>query len=159
MVKEIYIKRDLRLTKEGQGFYCSQVFIINGVLPKPPLEPLLRMGEPVYILERQDVAIPTGNYPIAKDYLGKFQWGKLLNVPNKENIEFHVGNRLSNTKGCLLLGVGFDKNRLYKDDDLIVLHSGDTCDFFINDFLLNDEQNKKTKKVEQNEVIGHITIA
>ena len=159
MVKEIYIKRDLRLTKEGQGFYCSQVFIINGVLPKPPLEPLLRMGEPIYILERQEVAIPTGKYPIVKDFIGKFQWAKLLNVPNKEDIEFHVGNRLDNTEGCLLLGVGFDENRLYEDDDLIVLDSGNTCDFFINDFLLNDEEKKQTKKVEQDQIIGHITIA
>lgn len=162
-MKEIYIKRFLRHTKEGQGFYCSQVFIINGgldkrILDNRVLEPLLRMGEPVYILERQKVAIPTGKYPIAKDYLGKFQWAKLLNVPNKENIEFHIGNRLSNTEGCLLLGVGFDENKLYKDDDLIVLDSGNTCDFFINDFLLNDEEKKQTKKVKQNEVIGHITI-
>ena len=106
MVKEIYIKRLLRHTKEGQGFYCSQVFKINGKLSKTPLKPLLRMGEPVYILEKQEVAVPNGNYPIAKDFTGKFQWGKLLNVRNKENIEFHVGNKLSNTKGCLLLGYG-----------------------------------------------------
>lgn len=167
-MKEIYIKRFIRHTKEGQGFYCSQVFIINGGLDDPvkePLlrdpvkEPLLRMGEPVYILERQDVAIPTGSYPIAKDFTGKFQWAKLINVPNKNNIEFHVGNRLSDTEGCLVLGVGFDENRLYENDDLIVLDSGNTCDFFINDFLLNDEQNKQTKKVEQDQIIGHITIA
>ena len=157
-MKEIYIKRDLRYTKEGQGFYCSQVFKINRELSKSPLEPLLRMGEPIYILERQEVAIPTGKYAIAKDFTGKFQWAKLLNVPNKEDIEFHVGNRLDNTEGCLLLGVGFDENRLYEDNDLIVLDSGNTCDFFINDFLLNDEDKKQTKKVNQDEVIGHINI-
>ena len=158
-MKEIYIKRLLRHTKEGQGFYCSQVFKLNSGLDECVLKPLLRMGEPVYILERQKVAIPTGKYPIAKDYLGKFQWAKLLNVPNKENIEFHIGNRLSNTEGCLLLGVGFDENKLYKDDDLIILDSGDTCVWFVNDFLLNDEEKKQTKKVKQDEVIGHITIA
>ncbi len=154
MVKEIYIKRDLRHTKEGQGFYCSQVFIINRELSEPVLEPLLRMKEPVYILERQDVAIPTGNYPITKDFTGKFQWAKLFN-----DIEFHVGNKLSDTEGCLLLGVGFDENRLYEDDDLIILDSGNTCDFFINDFLLNDEDKKQTKKVKQDQLIGHITIS
>lgn len=160
MVKEICIKRDLRHTKEGQGYFCSQVFIINEeLLSKRVLEPLLRMGEPVYILERQDVAIPTGNYPIVKDFTGIHQWGKLLNVPNKKNIEFHVGNKLSDTEGCLLLGVGFDENRLYEDDDLIVLDSGNTCDFFINDFLLNDEDKKQTKKVKQGQLIGHITIS
>ena len=158
-MKKIYIKRNLMMTKEGQGFYCSQVFEIGNEPIKYALKPLLRMGEPIYILERQEVAIPTGKYPIAKDFTGKFQWAKLLNVPGRKNNEFHVGNRLSDTEGCLLLGVGFDENRLYEDDDLIVLDSGNTCDFFINDFLLNDEQNKQTKKADQDEIIGYITIA
>ena len=158
-MKEIYIKRDLRHTKEGQGFYCSQVFEIGNEPIKYASKPLLRMKEPVYILERQEVAIPTGVYPIAKDFTGKFQWAKLLNVPDRKNNEFHKGNRLSDTDGCLLLGVGFDENRLYEDDDLIVLDSGNTCDFFINDFLLNDEKNKQTKRADQDEIIGYITIA
>jgi len=158
-MKKIYIKRNLMMTKEGQGFYCSQVFEIGNEPIKYALKPLLRMGEPVYILERQEVAIPIGVYPIAKDYVGKFKWAKMLDVPNRRNIEFHVGNKLNDTEGCLLLGVGFDENRLYEDDDLIILDSGNTCDFFINDFLLNDEQNKQTKKAEQDEIIGYITIA
>jgi len=156
MVKEIYIKRILRHTKEGQGFYCSQVFEIGNEPIKYVSKPLLRMGEPVYILERQEVAIPNEKYPITKDFTGNFQWAKLLNT---QNIEFHVGNRLSDTEGCLLLGVGFNENRLYEDNDLIILDSGNTCDFFINDFLLNDEQNKQTKKADQDEIIGYITIA
>jgi hypothetical protein len=158
-MKKIYIKRHLRHTKEGQGFYCSQVFKIGNEPIKYALKPLLRMGEPVYILERKEVAIPTGNYPIAKDFTGRFEWAKLLNVPNREHIEFHKGNKLRHTDGCLLLGVGFNENELYEDDDLIILDSGNTCDWFINDFLLNDEQNKQTKKVDQDEVIGYITIA
>lgn len=159
MVKEIYIKRILRHTKEGQGFYCSQVFEIGNEPIKYVSKPLLRMGEPVYILEKQEVAIPNEKYPITKDYIGKFQWAKILDVPNRRNIEFHVGNSLNDTEGCLLLGVGFDENRLYENDDLIVLGSGNTCDFFINDFLLNDEQNKQTKKADQDEIIGYITIS
>jgi hypothetical protein len=159
MVKEIYIKRFLRHTKEGQGFYCSKVFIINGGLSKPVLEPLLRMGENVYILERQEVAIPTGKYAIAKDFTGRFQWATLLNVPNKEYIEIHKGNYLESTDGCLLFGVCYDENKEYSNEDSIIKYTEDTCDWFINDFLLNDEQNKQTKKVKQDEVIGHITIA
>jgi hypothetical protein len=158
-MKKIYIKRNLMMTKEGQGFYCSQVFEIGNEPIKYASKPLLRMGEPVYILERQEVAIPTGKYPITKDFTGRFQWATLLNVPNKEYIEFHKGNKLKHTEGCLLLGVGFDKNRLYEDDDRIILHSEKTCNFFINDFLLNDEQNKQTKKADQDEIIGYITIA
>ena len=110
-------------------------------------------------MERQEVAIPTGKYPIAKDFTGRFEWATLLNVPNREYIEFHKGNKLKHTEGCLLLGVGFNENKLYGDDDRIILHSEKTCNFFINDFLLNDEQNKQTKKAEQDEIIGYITIA
>jgi hypothetical protein len=115
-MKKIYIKRNLMMTKQQQGFYCSQVFEVGNEPIKYALKPLLRMGEPVYILERQEVAIPIGVYPIAKDYIGKFQCAKILNVPNRKNIEFHVGNKLDDTEGCLLLGVGFDENRLYEDD-------------------------------------------
>ena len=147
------------MTKGRQGFYCSQVFEIGNEPIKYASKPLLRMNEPIYILEKQEVAIPNGNYPIVKDFIGKFQWAKLLNIPNKKNIEFHIGNRLNDTEGCLLLGVGFNENRLYEDSDLIILDSRNTCNFFINDFLLNDEKNKQTKKVNQDEVIGYLTIA
>jgi len=158
-MKEICIKRILRHTKEGQGYFCSQVFKINGGLDKSVLEPLLRMGNPLFTLERQEVAIPIGRYPLGADFTGKHQIVKVLNVPNRKNIEIHAANYLSETSGCLLLGQNYNENKQYGDKDIIINKSQDSCNWFKFDFLLNDEDKKQTKKVEQDEVIGHITIS
>jgi hypothetical protein len=159
MVKEIYIKRDLRHTKEWQGFFCSQVFIINGGLSDPVLDLLLRNNKPLFLLERQEVVIPKGKYPLGADFTGIHQIAKVLNVPNRSNIEIHAGNYLSETSGCLLLGQNYNDNKHYSNQDIIINESKNSCNWFRDDFLLNDEQNKQTKKVKQDEVIGHITIA
>tara|TARA_R100001591_G_scaffold85401_1_gene91788 strand:- start:1428 stop:1910 length:483 start_codon:yes stop_codon:yes gene_type:complete len=159
MIKEIYIKRLLRHTKEGQGFYCSQVYQINeGMLSKKPLAPLSRMGNPLFILERQKVAIPIGRYPLGADFTGTHQWVKILDVPKRFNIEIHAGNYLRNTNGCPLLGQNYDENKQYSNEDIIINESQNSCDWFKFDFLLNDENKKQTKKVKQDEVIGHLTI-
>lgn len=158
-IKDIYIKRILRHTKEGQGFFCSEVlYQINKGLSKAPLKLLERNNRPVYILERQEVAIPTGEYPILKDFTGKYQWATIGGVPNRKNVEIHKGNFLESTDGCLLFGVCYDKNKEYSNEDLIIKYTEDTCNWFVNDFLLNDEENKQTRRVEQDEVIGRITI-
>jgi hypothetical protein len=157
--KQIYIKRSLKLTKEGQEFYCSQVFQISDGLENPPKKPLLRSGKAVYILERKELAIPKESYSIKKDFTGKYQWAKIADVPKRNNIEFHKGNKLKDTIGCLLLGVGFEENTSYKNNDNIVLESEATCNWLINDFFLNDEKKKQTNKAEQDDIIGYITIA
>jgi len=154
-MKEIYIKRLLRSTKEQRGFYCSQVYQINKGLSKL----LLRNNKPVFLLEKEKVAIPTGQYSLARDYKGKHQFLKVLNVPNRCNIEIHAGNYLRDTIGCLLLGQNYDENRQYGNQDIIINESLDTCNWFVNDFLLNDEKNQQTRRAKQDEVIGHITIA
>lgn len=159
IMKEIYIKRLLRSTKEGQGFYCSEVYQINKGLSKAPLELLLRNNKPVYILEREKVAIPTGEYKLARDFRGRHQFLKVLNVFDRSHIEIHGGKYLRNTAGCLLLGQNYNEEKEYSNQDAIIDESLDTCNWFVNDFLLNDEENQQTRRVEQNEVIGHITIA
>ena len=159
MNKQIYIKRLLRYTKEGQGFYCSQVFKINEGLDKPIKEPLLRNNKPLFFLERQKVAIPKMSYSLGADFTGKHQWVKILNVPERFNIEIHAGNYLRNTMGRPLLGQNYDENKEYSNHDLIIGESQNSCNWFRNDFLLNDNNKKQTKKVDQDEVIGHITIA
>lgn len=153
-MKEIYIKRDLRHTKEWQGFFCSQVFIING-----KLSPLLRNNKSIFLLEKSKVAIPVGKYSLGADFTGIHQWVKILNVPKRFNIELHAGSYLRNTLGCPLLGQNYDDNKHYSNQDAIINESQDSCNWFKNDFLLNDEQNKQTKKVNQDEVIGYLTIA
>ena len=112
----------------------------------------------MYILEKEGVAIPTGQYSLARDFKGKHQFLKVLDVPDRFNIEIHVGNYLRDTIGCPLIGQNFDENFEYGSQDIIINESLDTCNWFINDFLLNDEENKQTRRVEQDEIIGRITI-
>ena len=163
MVKEIYIKRELTPTKEGTGFFCSQVFEVTNIsdfdLSKPHLNPLIRNNKPVYILEKESVAIPKGKYEITKDFTGKHKWAKIAKVLDRAYIEIHAGNYLRNTIGCPLVGQNYDESKQYSNKDIIINESTDTCNWLINDFFLNDENKKQTKKVDQDEVIGHITIA
>jgi len=157
-MKEIYIKRNLKLTKQGQGFYCSQVFQINGGLDKPVKQALFRNNEPVYTLENKEDAIPKGRYPILRDFKGKFQHAKIAKVKGRSNIEIHEGNFLRSTKGCLLFGQSYHEERTYENEDLIIANSKSTCVWLINDFFLNDEERKMTRKASQDEIIGFITI-
>lgn len=157
-MKEIYIKRLLRSTKEGQGFYCSEVYKINKGLSKAPLKLLKRNNKPLFLLERQEVVIPMGEYFLGADFAGKHQIAKVLNVPNRENIEIHAANYLHQTSGCLLLGQNYDDNKHYSNQDIIINESKDSCNWFKFAFLLNDEENKQTRRVEQDEIIGRITI-
>ena len=158
-MKSIIIQREKFETDEGTKFYCSKIFEVpNFDLSKPIFKELKRNNKQVYCLEKVEVAIPEGEYEIKKDFTGKFQWAKIDNVPNRLNIEIHAGNRLKDTKGCLLLGVGFNEKKVYGDNDIIISDSKNTCDWFINDFLLNDEEKKQTKIAKQDEIIGYVTI-
>jgi len=157
-MKDIYIKRILRHTKEGQGFYCSEVYQVKKGLSDAPLKLLERNNRPLFLLERQDVAIPTGEYPLGADFTGIHQWVKILNVPKRFNIEIHAGSYLRNTMGCPLMGQNFNENFEYGNQDAIINESKNSCNWFRDDFLLNDEENKQTRRVEQDEIIGRITI-
>lgn len=52
----------------------------------------------------KDSAIPCGSYECVKDSVGRFKFYKVLNVPDRQNIEIHQGNYESDTEGCILVG-------------------------------------------------------
>lgn len=55
--------------------------------------------------ERQISCIPAGTYTCKRWYSPSFGWTYLvLDVPNRSYIEFHTGNTIKDTKGCILLG-------------------------------------------------------
>lgn len=58
----------------------------------------------------QKPRIPGGIYPIQFDFSRKFQaqMPYLLDVLNYNGIMFHVGNSITDTRGCLLVGYSFD---------------------------------------------------
>ena len=59
-----------------------------------------------FTLERTDVAIPLGRYPITITPSQKF--GRMLplvnEVPGREGIRIHPGNSEIDTEGCILVG-------------------------------------------------------
>lgn len=58
--------------------------------------------------------IPCGVYQIVWEWSQKFKqklW-ELIGVPNRTEIKFHVGNRTTQTQGCILLGFGFQGEAL-----------------------------------------------
>lgn len=67
--------------------------------------------------------IPCGTYPIVLEWSGRFKtflW-ELKNVPNFTEIKFHVGNRVNDTEGCILLGyrAHADDGHLYNSGDAV----------------------------------------
>ena len=56
--------------------------------------------------QRNVSCIPAGKYSIVPHQSPKFKKVyKVLNVPNRGDILFHVGNYLEDTEGCVLLGM------------------------------------------------------
>jgi Family of unknown function (DUF5675) len=80
---------------------------------------LLVNGRPYYVTlelpwknNQKDVScIPPGEYKATRMFSEKFK--KVLfvlhNVPGRDLIEFHIGNKVENTNGCILLGSEFSK--------------------------------------------------
>lgn len=53
--------------------------------------------------------IPEGTYIVKRDKEGRFQFYSVENVPGRTFIEFHGGSTPKHSKGCILLGTGFDE--------------------------------------------------
>lgn len=62
-------------------------------------------------LERHDIAIPEGTYPVTL-YASPSHGNKVVpllhNVPNRDFIEIHSGNWETDSKGCILVGMERD---------------------------------------------------
>lgn len=77
---------------------------ILGIWKEPAGLEICRTLENPFRKTTKDSAIPAGIYKCVKDNTGKFQFYKVLNVPNRSNIEIHQGNYESDTEGCILVG-------------------------------------------------------
>lgn len=64
-------------------------------------------------------AIPDGDYPLIWEYSPrlKVMTPRLADVPDREGILIHAGNRIQDTEGCILVGMGWqllpDNNTLF----------------------------------------------
>lgn len=80
-------------------------------------------------------SIPAQQYMCQKWESPKFGLTyKILNVPNRDDVLFHAGNKKIDTRGCPLVGQYFDKFR----GDRAILNSGATFRRFLAK-LLPDE--------------------
>ncbi len=90
--------------------------------------------------------IPAGRYP-AHRYLSPkrgYEVFMLDGVPDRSAIELHIGNTVSDTDGCILLGDSFGQI----DDQLAVLNSRDGFASFMS--LLAGEQNFMLTVIDPN---------
>ena len=98
---KVLINRDLyhkegtigRLFVDGDFFCCTLERPDNGNQPDNKLT-----------IENDAGCIPEGTYTLKKDYNGDYQYFKVLNVPNRTNIELHQANRIGDLSGCIGLG-------------------------------------------------------
>lgn len=66
--------------------------------------------------QRSISCIPEGVYTLTPDNTGRWKDTlEVMGVPNRSEIEFHVGNFVGNTEGCILVGAGHspDRSTLY----------------------------------------------
>lgn len=78
--------------------------------------------------KENESCIPEGPYICKRDTTGR--WNNTFEVADVEGrteIEFHTGNYLHNTKGCILIGEGFDN----WNGEPVITHSKDAFDRFM----------------------------
>ena len=79
--------------------------------------------------------IPEGVYVVKRDKAGRFQYYAVQEVSGRFAIEFHAGNFVEHSQGCILVGEG-----LNREQDLI--NSNNAINKMVeligdNDFILN----------------------
>ena len=88
-------------------------------------------GKKFFVLEppwrnnrRNESCIPDGEYIVELDSTGRWKYARVLDVPERTAIEFHPGNTVKNTQGCLMPGYMFNMR-----DDFMSVSTEATEDF------------------------------
>lgn len=122
-MKEAWLYRTKRFETDGTfgHLICEDFHVHTGELP-------WRNNEDHYS------CIPPGDYVCRRDKTGEFQVYKIEKVPDRDNVEFHIGNwcgdvrqgRKSNSEACVLPGLsrGRDVPKGYKYEQEMVKDSG-----------------------------------
>lgn len=93
-----------RLTSDDNGTFG--ILLING-------RPYYTTLEPPWKNNQTNIScIPPGTYNATKMFSKHFQKTLfvLQDVPDRDMIEFHIGNSIIDTHGCILLGMKFSLN-------------------------------------------------
>lgn len=78
--------------------------------------------------------IPEGLYEVEADDTGRHRYWKILNVPEREAVEFHIGNKVKHTRGCICAG----KEWVFMNDELAINSSKLTLDNLKDKKILPD---------------------
>lgn len=78
-------------------------------------------GRILYTLEREDVMIPAGEYPLTMTYSPRFKKRLPLveGVKGRSGIRIHAGNYARQSEGCILVGLDCEKNPQATDARLV----------------------------------------
>lgn len=92
---------------------------------------------PTYDNKKNFACIPAGQYECKKRISPKFSRTvyEICNVPDRSDVEFHPGNIVLDTMGCVLLGDTLGKLK----GNRAVLNSGYTFTSFMNALVYYDE--------------------
>lgn len=167
--KQIILIRDKYTTIQGTEYYCSKIYNSNTIgfsndqftnnLQDQDnndifaLEPIEKGLENNFEIG----GIKEGIYEIKRDKTGKFKYFKLINnelLSNRENpnsIEIHPLNKLSETKGCIGLGINFDCEYIYDSEDILIKNSKQTCNYLLDSVFGNPNKN-------ENQIVGTLEI-
>jgi len=98
------------------------VLLIGGETFCMTLEP------PEFENKKNFACIPTGQYECIRIMSRFGTTYEILNIPDRNEVLFHPGNRVEDTEGCVLLGEKLGKLK----GDRAILNSGKTFTTFLN---------------------------
>lgn len=99
---------ELLLRREPSTLHStSGSLYVDGIFECYTLEDIVR---DVKVMGK--TAIPVGTYKVIINHSNHFNKDLplLLNVPNYEGVRIHSGNTAEDTEGCILVGIGKDKD-------------------------------------------------
>jgi hypothetical protein len=104
----------------------------------------MTLEPPDRLNERDRSSIPAQQYRIKKHFSSRFGNTWLVdNVPGREHVLFHAGNRVNDTAGCILLGSEVGK----LTGDQAVLNSGATFKRFLAELQHENEVHLTIREV------------
>jgi len=75
----------------------------NGFITLPDGKEVKTLERPWLNNQVSISCIPAGIYKFKRDTHGRFQWFRLLDVPNRTHIEMHEGTKPEHSEGCILM--------------------------------------------------------
>lgn len=85
-------------------------------------------------LLNESSCIPEGVYKVVHDKTGNFKYFRLLNVPDRVNIEIHPANIADELLGCIALGEKIEEDVMFK---------GQKRDYFLTNSLVTCRKARK----------------